>query len=246
MREATCWPASQVYYCCDIFLSITLTCALPTHQKRKEAKKVGSLVVIKQSAQNNLQTILPCGLKSFGSSLLMSNSYVWLLTESSSETLIQRNARELALVHLTWQGNVSSLNSWQFGLVIVINPPSLVGEELITLSGWGNWKTSCVKIVFAWINGEDDMISVCLSVFSFSGEISQNIGPQKYKGSLYSVSWGGRFLPWELQGPWSTPLAMHSSSVTCPCNSPGRMPSPVADIFFVYLQGISLDENCDT
>jgi len=101
MREATCWPASQVYDCCDIFLSITLTCALPTHQKRKEAKKVGSLVVIKQSAQNNLQTILPCGLKSFGSSLLMSNSYVWLLTESSSETLIQRNAQELALVHLT-------------------------------------------------------------------------------------------------------------------------------------------------
>lgn len=91
MHEATCWPASEVYDCCDIFLSITLTCALPTYQKRKEAKKVRSLVVIKQSAQNNLQTILPCGLKSFGSSLLMSNSYVWLLTESSSETLIQRN-----------------------------------------------------------------------------------------------------------------------------------------------------------
>ncbi len=120
----------------------------------------------------------------------MSNSYVWLLTESSSKTLIQRNACELASAHLTWQGNVRSLSSWQFGLVIVINPPSLVGEELITLSGWGNWKTSCVKIVFAWINGEDDIISVCLSsVLFFSGEISQNIWPQKYKGSLYSVSW---------------------------------------------------------
>jgi hypothetical protein len=124
---------------------------LCTHQKQREAKKVRSLVVIKQSAQNNLHTILPCGLASFGSSLLMSNSYVWLLTESSSETLIQKNAWELALAHLTWQGNVSSLNSCQFGLVIVINPPSLVGEELITLSGWGNWKTSCVKIVFALV-----------------------------------------------------------------------------------------------
>ncbi len=52
MREATCWPASHVYDCCDIFLSITLTCGLPkcspsTLQKRKEAKKVESLVVIK-------------------------------------------------------------------------------------------------------------------------------------------------------------------------------------------------------
>ncbi len=103
----------------------------------------------------------------------------------------------------------------------------------------------CEDSFCVWIDGEDDMISVCvcLSVYFFSGEISQNIGPQKYKGSLYSVSWGWRFLPWELQGPWSTPLAMHSSSVTCPCNSPGRMPSPVADIFFVYLQGTSLHEN---
>jgi hypothetical protein len=57
------------------------------------------------------------------------------------------------------------------------------------LSGWGNWKISCVKIVFAWINGEDDIISVCLSVYFFSDEISQNIWSQKYKGSLYSVSW---------------------------------------------------------
>ncbi len=131
MKQLVGQPASQLYDCCDIFLSITLTCALPkcspsTHPKKKEAKKAGSLVVIKQSAQINLHTILPCGLKSFGSSLLMSNCYVWLLTESSSETLIQRNAWESALAHLTWQGNVSSLNSfWQFGLVIVINPPSL-------------------------------------------------------------------------------------------------------------------------
>ncbi len=102
-----------------------------------------------------------------------------------------------------------------------------------------------VKIVFACESMEKMtwFLCVCLSVYFFSGEISQNIGPQKYKGSLYSVSWGWRFLPWELQGPWSTPLAMHSSSVTCPCNSPGRMPSPVADIFFVYLQGTSLHEN---
>ncbi len=118
MHEATCWPASQPVKCTIVviffWVSLSLVpypsvCPAPT-KKEKSKKKVGSLVVIKQSAQNNLQTILPCGLKSFGSSLLMSNSYVWLLTESSSETLIQRNAWELALAHLTWQGNVSSLN----------------------------------------------------------------------------------------------------------------------------------------
>ncbi len=188
-------PASQVSDCCDIFLRITLTCALPTQHppKKQEAKKVGSLVVIKQSAQNNLHTILPCGLKSFGSSLSMSNSYVWLLTESSSETLIQRNAWESALALLTWQGNVSSLNSSrQFGLVIVINPPSLhftCGWRINNFEWMGKLENILCKDSFCvnqWRRWHYFCVSV--SVF-FSGEISQNIWPQKHKGSLYSVSW---------------------------------------------------------
>jgi hypothetical protein len=118
-------------------------------KKKRSKKKVGSLVVIKQSAQNNLLTILPCGLKVF-----------WVI--SLDEQLLCLVAYRILIRNIDPMkclgigiGAPYLTRQCQFSQLLAIwtcdcNQPtftSLVGEELVTLSGRGNWKTSCVKIV---------------------------------------------------------------------------------------------------
>ncbi len=176
MHEATCWPASQsivrlLWYFFEYHSHLCPTQVFAQHPPKKKRSK---------------KSWISCGHKTKCTNQSSHNSAMWpkvFWVISLDEQLLCLVAYRILIRNIDPKkclgigiGAPYLTRQCQFSQLFLAiwtcdcNQPtftSLLGEELITLSGWGNWKTSCVKIVFAWINGEDDIISVCLSVYFF-------------------------------------------------------------------------------